>query len=388
MNFLTKLLKLHATVALSLLILPSASFAQHYTQTNLVSSIPGVGTNPTNPLDTQLINAWGLTRSVTSPWWVSDNHTGLSTLYNGAGTKLGLVVTIPVPPGGSAPSAPTGVVFNGTSDFSLPGSTPAPARFIFVTEEGTIAGWNGGTTASIVVDNSSKGAIYKGCTIAEWNGKHYLYVANFHSGEIEVYDSAFQRVQPRKRAFDDDDDEGFFDSDHDRKGIEGFNKHRHNFAPFNVQAIGTNIFVAYAKQDANKEDEVAGPGLGFVNVFDPAGRRLARLQDGPWFNAPWGIALASGEFGEFSHALLVGMFGSGQIAAFNPVSHRFIGLMRNPDDSVLSIEGLWAIGFGAGNANSGPHNTLFFTAGPNGENDGLFGNLVPIATELSEFDEP
>ncbi|PYV42811.1 MAG: TIGR03118 family protein, partial [Acidobacteria bacterium] len=329
MNFLTKLLKLHATVALSLLILPSASFAQH--------------TNPTNPLDTQLINAWGLTRSVTSPWWVSDNHTGLSTLYNGAGTKLGLVVTIPVPPGGSAPSAPTGVVFNGTSDFSLPGSTPAPARFIFVTEEGTIAGWNGGTTASIVVDNSSKGAIYKGCTIAEWNGKHYLYVANFHSGEIEVYDSAFQRVRPRKRAFDDDDDD--FDSDHDHKGTEGFNKHRHNFAPFNVQAIGTNIFVAYAKQDANKEDEVAGPGLGFVNVFDPAGRRLARLQDGPWFNAPWGIALASGEFGEFSHALLVGMFGSGQIAAFNPVSHRFIGLMRNPDDSVLSIEGLWAIGF-------------------------------------------
>src|SRR5213592_3703343 len=256
MNYRKRVLKFGRIFPLLLLLYPSAAFAQHYTQTNLVSSIPGVGTNPANPLDTQLINAWGLTRSVTSPWWVSDNHTGLSTLYNGAGTKLGLVVTIPFPPGGSAPSAPTGVVFNGTSDFSLPGSTPA--RFIFVTEDGTIAGWNSPTmpTASIVVDNSSKGAIYKGCTIAEWNGKHYLYVANFHSGEIEVYDSAFQRVQPRKRAFDDDDDEGFFDSDHDRKGIEGFNKHRHNFAPFNVQAIGTNIFVAYAKQDADKEDEI------------------------------------------------------------------------------------------------------------------------------------
>src|SRR5213593_4006961 len=384
MNFRKTVLKFRRIFPLLLLLFPSAAFAQHYIQTNLVSSIPSVGTNPTNPLDTQLINAWGLARSATSPWWVSDNGTGLSTIYDGAGTKQALVVTIPVPPGGSPPSAPTGVVVNGTSDFVLPGGMPA--RFIFVTEDGIIAGWNSGTSAVIVKDNSKDEAIYKGVTIAEWNGKHYLYVANFHSGEIEVYDSAFQRVRPRKRAFDDDDDD--FDSDHDHKGTEGFNKHRHNFAPFNVQAIGTNIFVAYAKQDANKEDEVAGPGLGFVNVFDPAGRRLARLQDGPWFNAPWGIALASGEFGEFSHALLVGMFGSGQIAAFNPVSHRFIGLMRNPDDSILSIEGLWAIGFGAGNANSGPYNTLFFTAGPNGENDGLFGSLVPIPSELAEVDEP
>src|SRR5438034_2235363 len=385
MNYRKRVLKFGRIFPLLLLLYPSAAFAQHYIQTNLVSSIPGVGTNPTNPLDTQLINAWGLARSATSPWWVSDNGTGLSTIYDGAGTKQSLVVTIPVPPGGSPPSAPTGVVVNGTSDFVLPGGMPA--RFIFVTEDGIIAGWNSGTSAVIVKDNSKDEAIYKGVTIAEWNGKHYLYVANFHSGEIEVYDSAFQRVRLRKRAFDDDDDD--FDSDHDHKGIEGFNKHRHNnFAPFNVQAIGTNVFVTYAQQDANKEDDVAGPGLGFVNVFDPAGRRLARLQHGPWFNAPWGIAQAPGEFGEFSHALLVGMFGSGQIAAFNPVSHRFIGLMRNPDDSVLSIEGLWAIEFGAGNANSGPHNTLFFTAGPNGENDGLFGNLVPIATELSEFDEP
>src|SRR5207244_9381403 len=125
---------------------------------------------------------------------------------------------------------------------------------IFDTENCTIVGWNSGTAGVIVKDFSKRGAIYKGCTIAEWKGKHYLYVANFHSGEIEVYDSTFQRVQPRKRTFDDDDDEGFFDSDHDRKGIERFKKHRHNFAPFNVQAIGTNIFVAYAQQDADKVD--------------------------------------------------------------------------------------------------------------------------------------
>jgi uncharacterized protein (TIGR03118 family) len=195
-----------------------------------------------------------------------------------------------------------------------------------------------------------KGAIYKGCTIAEWNGKHYLYVANFHSGEIEVYDSTFTRVTLRKHAFlndddNDDDDDNFSDFDHDGRG-GSFNEHRRNFAPFNVQAIGTNVYVAYGKQDAEKKDEVAGAGLGFVDVFNPGGQLLARLQHGVWFNAPWGLALAPSEFGEFSHSLLVGMFGSGQIAAFNPVNGNFIGLMKKPDNSILSIDGLWAVGSG------------------------------------------
>jgi uncharacterized protein (TIGR03118 family) len=385
MNAVKKRCKLHAALAFLFFLFPCVTFAQHYTETDLVSSIPGVGTNATNPLDAQLINSWGMTRSATSPWWVSDNGTGLATLYNGGGTKQGLVVTVPVPPGVNPPSTPTGVVANGTTDFPLPASTAA--KFIFVTEQGVIAAWNGGATAVIVKDNSKQGAIYKGCTIAEWNGKHYLYVANFHSGEVEVYDSTFTRVNLDKRAFVDNDDDDSFAVDHDHEG-SGFNEHRRNFAPFNVQAIGTNVYVAYAKQDAGKADEVAGAGLGFVDVFNPAGQRLARLQSGPWFNAPWGLALAPGEFGEFSHSLLVGMFGSGQIAAFNPVDGRFIGLMRKPDDSTLTIEGLWALGFGAGNANSGPYNTLFFTAGPNDEGDGTFGTLVPVATELSEVDEP
>ena len=371
-------LKFEALLALWLLVLPSATFAQHYTQTDLVSSIAGVGTNPTNPLDTQLVNAWGLARSSTSPWWVSDNGTGLSTLYNGEGTKQELVVTIPAPAGGSTPSTPTGVVANGTTDFALPGSTAA--RFIFVTEDGTIAAWNGGPNAVIVQDNSKRGAVYKGCTIAELDAKHYLYVANFHSGEIEVYDSAFQRVQLNKSDFADEDP--------GNAPGNAFNQHRHNFSPFNIQAIGPNIFVAYAEPDAARHDEVAGAGLGFVDVYDTAGRRLARLERGPWFDAPWGMAMAPGEFGEFSHALLVGMFGSGQIAAFNPVSGDFLGLMKKPDDSILSIEGLWALGFGSGTTNSGPYNTLFFTAGPNDESDGLFGTLVPAHDELIEIDEP
>jgi uncharacterized protein (TIGR03118 family) len=360
-------------LALSLLLLGPNVFAQRYIQTNLVSSIPGLGTNPTNPLDTQLINSWGLTRSTTSPWWIADNGTGLATLYNGAGTKQGLVVTIPPAMGGAPPSAPTGVVFNGTSDFMLGGS---PAVFIFVTEDGTIAAWNGGTTATIVVDNSKKRAVYKGCTIGELEGvgSHYLYVANFRSGKIEVYDSSFQPVTLSPTAFD--------------VTVRGTDPDQSKLVPFNVQAIGTNVYVTYAKQDDMKHDDVKGPGLGGVVVFDTGGRRLARLQQGDWFNAPWGIALAPGEFGEFSHSLLVGMFGSGQIAAFNPVNGGFLRLMVNPDLSTLAIDGLWALGFGAGNANSGPYNTLFFTAGPNSEGDGLFGTLVPLPAELTEADEP
>jgi uncharacterized protein (TIGR03118 family) len=391
MSTRNNVVRLRNWFALLLLLFPSVAFAQHYTETDLVSSIPGRGTNATNPLDAQLINSWGLTRTATSPWWIADNGTGLSTLYNGAGNKLGLVVTIPVPAGGNPPATPTGVVANGTTDFALPAN--GPAKFIFVTEDGVIAGWNGGAAAVVVKDNSSKKAVYKGCTIAEWQGKHYLYVANFRSGEVEVYDSTFTRVWLNKNAFDDDDDK-FFDFDHgfdrdDHNFDRDFRDRRRHFAPFNVQAIGSNVLVSYAKQDDQRHDEVDGAGLGFVDVFDAGGNRLARLQHGSWFNAPWGMAMAPGEFGEFSHALLVGMFGSGQIAAFNPVNGRFLGLMKKTGgDTALSIDGLWALAFGAGNANSGNYNTLYFTAGPNGEGDGLFGTLVSLAAEVSEIDEP
>jgi uncharacterized protein (TIGR03118 family) len=361
---------------------PSLTFAQHYTETDLVSSIPGVGTNTANGFDANLVNSWGLTRSPGSPWWISDNGTGLATVYNGVGTRQ-LTVTIPAAPDSNSPATPTGVVANATTDFALPGSTAA--KFIFVTGQGVIAAWNGGAAAVIVKDNSKKGAIYKGVTIAESNGQHFLYVANFHSGEIEVYDTNFSPVNIDKHAFDGDDDGN--DGDRD-VGRRDFDDHHNHFAPFNVQAIGNNLFVAFAKQDDGKKVQVEGAGLGFVDIFNPAGQRLARLQQGSWFNAPWGMVMAPGEFGEFSHSLLVGNLGSGQIAAFNPVNGSFIGLMKKPDDSTLTIDGLWALGFGAGNTNSGPYNTLFFTAGPNGYKDGLFGTLVPVAGELAEGDEP
>ena len=248
MNAVKKKCMLQAAIASLLFLVPSVSLAQQYTRTDLVSSIPGVGTNGLNGLDTQLVNAWGLTRSAGSAWWISDNGTGLATVYNGVGNKT-LTVTIPAPPGANTPSTPTGLVANGTADFPLPGSTAA--KFIFVTEQGVIAAWNGGATAVIVKDNSKKGAIYKGCTIAESNGKHYLYVANFNSGEIEVYDSTFTRVYLDKHAFDDDDDD-HHDFDHDHKEGHDFDENHHHFAPFNVQAIGTNVYVAYAKQDGEK----------------------------------------------------------------------------------------------------------------------------------------
>jgi uncharacterized protein (TIGR03118 family) len=347
------------------LLLSSFAFAQQYTQINLVSDIAGKAT----VTDANLVNAWGLTRSSSSPWWIADNGTGLSTLYNAAGAIQGLVVTVPPPKDATGPSAPTGIVFNGSTDFAV--ATGAPAVFIFVTEDGTVSAWNPTVdlhNAKLVVDNSKKQAVYKGATIAEAFGKHYLYVTNFRSGRVEVYDTNFKRVKLSEERFDDD-------------------RIRHGFAPFNVQAIGTNIFVTYAKQDSEKHDDVAGAGLGFVDVFSPSGRLRARLQHGPWLNSPWGVAMAPGEFGEFSHSLLVGNFGSGQIAGYNPVTGKFLGLVKNPDNSVLSIDGLWALSFGNGAA-AGPLNTLFFSAGPNGEADGLFGTLTPVSADLTGEDEP
>jgi uncharacterized protein (TIGR03118 family) len=350
------------------LLFTTGALAQHYTQTNLVSDISGMAA----VTDSNLKNPWGLARSSGSPWWVSNNGTGTSTLYDAKGNPqpaTPLVVTVPPPKGSTDTATPTGVIFNGSMDFALaPGKV---AVFIFVTEDGTISGWNPAIdlhNAQLVVDNSKKGAVYKGATISEFHGRHYLYVTNFHSGEVEVYNSYFHRVRLSHEAFDDD-------------------RIPYGYAPFNVQAIGRNLFVTYAKQDADKHDDVAGSGFGFVDVFSSSGELRARLQHGPWLNGPWGIVLAPGEFGEFSHSLLVGNFGSGNIAAFNPVTGRFQGLVKNPDNSVLKIDGLWGLSFG-NNGAAGPSTTLFFSAGLNGEADGLFGTLNPVPTELNQEDEP
>ena len=358
--------------ALSLFLLPVVTQAQHYKQTNLVSDIQGMA--PT--FDPNLKNPWGLTRSSSSPFWVGNNNSGTSTLYDGQGNPFppkqnGGPLVVTVPPPGFAPgtqSAPTGVVFNGSpTDFLLaPGKQ---AIFIFATEDGTISGWNPGvnpptsvTNAILKVDNSDKGsangAVYKGMTSAEINGHRFLYVTNFRSGKVEVYDTNFQRVRPGEDAFED----------------EGLPR---GFAPFNVQNVGGTLFVTYAKQDAPRHDPVGGDGLGFVELFSPSGKHIGHLEHGDWFNAPWGVVWTTRDFGEFSNAILIGNFRSGWIAAFNGFTHKFIGFVKNADGSLMTIDGLWSLTFG-NDGGAGPANTLFFTAGINNEVDGLFGTITPL----------
>ncbi len=355
-------------IALSLFLLPVVTQAQHYKQTNLVSDIMGMA--PT--FDPNLKNPWGLTRTSTtptrpgSPFWVANNNSGTSTLYTGAGAIIPIngtgTVTVPPPKGSPAGTlaTPTGVVFNGSpSDFFVaPGKS---AIFIFATEDGTISGWAGGQNAVLVVDNSdsgsANGAVYKGATSAEIVGKKFLYVTNFRSAKVEVYDTNFKRVSLGEDAF------------HAEEIPDGF-------APFNVQNIGGTLFVTYAKQDAPRHDPVGGDGSGFVELFSPNGNHVGHLQHGPWMNAPWGVVWTTRDFGEFSNAILVGNFRSGWIAAFNGFTHKFIGWVRNPDDSLVTIDGLWSLTFG-NDATAGLANTLFFTAGINNEADGLFGTLTP-----------
>jgi uncharacterized protein (TIGR03118 family) len=339
---------------LSIAIVPLGAQAQHYVQTNLVSDVPGLAAHT----DPDLVNAWGIARSATSPWWVNDNGTGKSTLYNQTGTKLSLVVTIPPPPGSTDPSTPTGMVFNGGTGFVVTGTSggSGPARFIFATEDGTISGWNPAAdpTNAILEVNNSSSAIYKGLAIGTFTGATLLYAANFAEGRVDVFDSTWHATTVPG---------GFVDT-----ALPA------GYAPFNVQNLGGKIFVSFAQQ-GTMPDENDGKGLGYVDAFDTGGNLLMRFEHGPWLNAPWGMAIAPPNFGEFSNRLLVGQFGSGQIAAYDLDSGEFEGLLHG-SKGALSIDGLWALAFGGGSANNGPTNTLFFTAGINDEQDGLFGTLT------------
>jgi uncharacterized protein (TIGR03118 family) len=382
MKSVVTFLKSSVVLGFALFLLPSLTLAQHYTQTNLVSN---TGIAPLN--DSNLQNAWGLVSSPTgSPWWVSNNAGGTSTLYSIDATGAAHIVPInPAPnefvkipnaPSQPPPGSPTGVMFNGSpTDFLL--APKAPAIFIFVTEDGTVQGWNPGVnpaSAVIVVDHSqvpdaANGAVYKGATIAEIDGRRFILAANFRSGRIDVFDSTFRQVRLDEDAFDDE-------------------RIPRDFAPFNVQGVGPNIYVTYAKQDAARHDPVkpGDPGDGFVDVFSSHGRLLQQLEHGEWFNAPWGVVWATPNFGEFGNTILIGNFRGSNISAFNPVTGRFLGNMMNPNGTTLAIDGLWALRFG-NDGNAGPATTLFFTAGPNDELNGLLGTLTPIASEKAEADE-
>ncbi len=333
--------------------------APFYRQHNLVSD----GFIDADHTDVNLVNAWGIAAPPTGPWWVSDNGTGVSTLFDGAGVAQPLVVTIPTPPGDTDPAKVTGVVFNGSADFVVSdGTHSGPARFIFATEDGIIAGWSPTVPppppshqAQVAVDNSEADAIYKGLAIG-FSAEHgaRLYAADFHNARVDVFDASFQPVN-RPGAF----------LDHHIPA---------HFAPFGIQNIDGRIFVTYAMQDEEAHDNVDGRGLGFVDVFDAEGRLLHRFASRGRLNAPWGLALAPNGFGHFSGDVLVGNFGDGRINAYDHRTGEFRGELRDPRGRPISIEGLWGLGFGNGGL-AGPADTLFFTAGPDDEAHGLFGKL-------------
>jgi uncharacterized protein (TIGR03118 family) len=320
-------------------------------------------TDQTDPL---LVNPWGLAFNPVGLAWVADNKTGVATVYPATGAPSKLTVTIPPPGDGKPPSAPTGTVFSeNTADFM-------GDRFIFATEDGTIAGWQSGNAAVLRVDQSSSDAIYKGLSILGTTPFHpaRLYAANFHAGTVDVFDTHFSAVTTQGAFVDRDLPTGF--------------------APFNVSVIGPVVLVTYAKQNDKKEDDVAGPGNGFVDAFDVDGVLISRLISGGPLNSPFGLALAGSNFGNLSNTLLVGNFGDGLIHAFHvtglrheigdagiavpSMSASLVGTVGDASGQPLAIDGLWALKFGV-NAGGFSSNVLYFNAGPGEEMHGIFGSL-------------
>jgi len=319
---------------------------------NLVSDEVGVADH----FDPNLVNAWGLTSLPTSPWWVADNETNVSTLYQADGTVLSRVVEVP--------NAPTGDAANTGTNFVIQeGTASAPARFLFDTEEGKILGWNPAVSsphAVVAVDRSNVGAIYKGLAIelSPTGTADFLYAADFHNARVDVFDGSFGLVTTPGAFVDPKLPDGY--------------------APFGIANLNGQIFVTYAKQDAERSDEVAGQGLGFVDRFTTAGVFLGRVATHGQLNAPWGLARAPASFGPFGGDLLVGNFGDGEINAYEPQAdgtYERVGDLRDENHKPILIDGLWALVFGKGAPSNGPIDTLFFTAGPDDEEHGLFGTI-------------
>jgi uncharacterized protein (TIGR03118 family) len=355
-----------------------------YQRAILTSDIPGAAPN-TDPV---LSNAWGIAFTTGgSPFWIADNATVCSTLYDGAGvpqpttTPKPLRVKIPLPgnvistacqpatPGTATPAAPTGLVFNPTTTFLVPGqSTDIPALFIWDTEDGTISAWAQGLTpadqAVLAVDESKEppgGAVFKGLAFAtNSSGTTLLFATNFRAATVEVFapngTTGYQRVTLSDGAFTD-------------SNIPS------GYAPFGIHNVGGVLFVTYALQNAAKHDDVAGQAHGFVDMFDADGHLIQRFAQRGQLNSPWGVVRASMAFGDLSGLILVGNFGDGTINAYDN-SGRFVGTVRDASNKPLAIDGLWSLTLGGGK-NSNPA-TLYFTAGPNGEMNGYFGTVAPI----------
>jgi uncharacterized protein (TIGR03118 family) len=346
-----------------------------YVITALTSNLPGHAAVQ----DAVLQNAWGIAFTPAgSPFWVNDNATGCSTLYDGTGAKItALQVSIPLPgnvvpvtscqprdpnkPPNPSPAAPTGIVWNPSASFLVPG-TKIPAIFIFSTEDGTLSAWAGGLNpadnAVLAADESSSGAVYKGLAFAVNAKGAFLFATNFSNGTVDVFgpngrDGMFTKVTLDGNFTDPEIPAGY--------------------APFNIANIDGDLFVTYAKQDAQKHDDVAGAGHGFVDVFDTDGHFIRRFESRGRLNSPWGIARASFAFGPFSGKILIGNFGDGRINVFNN-DGKLVDQLEDVHGKPLVIEGLWTLTLGGGR-NSSP-DTLYFSAGPNDETNGLFGTIT------------
>ncbi|MGO4222879.1 TIGR03118 family protein [Lysobacter sp. TAF61] len=328
-----------------------------YAQRNLVSD----GAIPAERTDPNLVNSWGVAFNPFGFVWVADADAHVSTLYDGDGNVQSLVVQIPTATTADG-GEPTGIVFNASGAFLVSqGGLSGAARFLFATEQGVIAGWapNVDPTHAIrAVNNSATGANYKGLALSAGGAGQLLYATDFFHARVDVFDSTFKPVALPSGAFTD-------------PGIP------RGFAPFGIQAIGGDIYVTYAKQNASMTDEVRGPGLGYVDVYTPTGKLIRRIATRGTLNAPWGIALAPADFGSFSNALLIGNFGDGHINAYEPVFGIPLGVLRDSHLRPIAIDGLWGMAFGNGIANQ-PVNTLFFASGPDDEEHGLYGRLDAI----------
>ncbi|HTB15064.1 MAG TPA: TIGR03118 family protein [Bryobacteraceae bacterium] len=343
----------------SIAVASAQTSANVYVQHNLVSSVPGMA----DLTDPNLIDPWGMSFSATSPFWVSNHGKGNTTIYsNPSSTALPTisttVVTIPSGAAGPTPSVPTGQVQNGTGGFLL--ANGKAASFIFCTEDGTISAWNGGTAATVMVDYSTVGTVYKGMAIANNNGAPMLYAANFSFGKIDVFDTNFKLISAPG---------GFGDANLPA-----------GYAPFNIWPVNGKMIVTFAKQNATKTEDEAGVGNGVVDIFDLNGNLQQRLTSGGPLNSPWGVAEVGGNWGAFGPAILVGNFGDGHINAFDPTSGKLLGTLQDATGAPIAIQGLWAIELGNGGSAGDPL-YLYFTAGiiNNGTQAGLMGSIAPQA---------
>jgi uncharacterized protein (TIGR03118 family) len=326
-----------------------------YQQTNLVSDMAGVAAHT----DPKLINPWGISFVPGQPFWIADNNSGYSTVYDATGATQLAPVLIPAPPS-HASSTPTGTVINPTNGFKVGG---APSQFLFVGEDGTISGWNGTGNAILALDHSTAGAVYKGMAIlSPACCATYLAVANFHSGLIETYTQNFDLLAP-PGSFTD-------------PGLPA------GYAPFNIQQVGSFVFVTYAVQDAAKHDPVNAAGNGIVDIFDLEGNFVIRFASNGVLNSPWGVVKASASFGQFSNDILIGNFGDGTINAFD-ANGNAVGQLKDQTGAAITNASLWGLVFGAGG--TGDINTLYFTAGLAHEGHGLFGAIAAAAAPTSDY---